>query len=342
MDDSSQYIVETLIEDILSQIETDLFVEADTDTDTDTESNTDTDSNTNIRNKDEFTTLTFSGGAYLGIYTIGAMYECIEQGIVRYGVVDTVYGISVGSIVALLFVLGIDRSTVENYITNRPWNKVFNVSADTVLNIVDKKGLYDENVFYNMISPILEYAFDDGKTSYTMRELYEKTGITMKIYATSLDTRDVFCFSHSTTPDEDIVRVLYLSSTFPFAFIPSTSITTNEYYVDGGLCGSNPIKYALADNCNKNNILSFSFRFTQSHTPYNENTELQDYIFIIIKMLNRGKDRDTPEVPNTLYIPAAELSIEDGINMVTSQDHRKDMILKGHSIANEWIISRNS
>lgn len=319
MDETVQDIVENVIQDIITTIEIDT-------------------SNISLTNDNyNFTTLTFSGGAYLGLYSIGAMYECIETSIITREKVHTVYGISVGSIVSLLFVLGIDRATVEDYIINRPWNKVFTITADSVFNIVDKKGIYDEDVFYDMISPILNFAFDDGKTSYTMKELYEKTGITMKIYATSLETREVFCFSHLTTPDEDIIRVLYLSSTFPFAFIPSISLTTNEYYVDGGLCGSNPVKYALADNCVKDEILSFSFKFAQSHVQYDENTELQDYIFIIIKMLNRGKDKDTPEVPNTLSIPANELSIEDGIQMVTSQDHRRDMILKGHSIANEWI-----
>ena len=50
-------------------------------------------------------------------------------------------------------------------------------------------------------------------------------------------------FSHILTPDCPLARAIYMSSTLPFIFEPSSY--NDEYYLDGGLINASPFKYCF-------------------------------------------------------------------------------------------------
>ena len=70
--------------------------------------------------------LVLSGGGIVGFVEYGILKELTQKKIIKYENVETIYCTSVGSIVALIYLLNLDSNIVDNYLIKRPWKKLIN------------------------------------------------------------------------------------------------------------------------------------------------------------------------------------------------------------------------
>jgi predicted acylesterase/phospholipase RssA len=119
--------------------------------------------------------IVISGGCIWGLYEYGALRELHECGFWNNQKVESIYGTSVGALIAVILALKIDFETIDKYIIERPWDEVFKKHSYNVLDIYNNRGVFHKKVLYEFYSPLFKSC--DIETSITMGEFYEKTGI---------------------------------------------------------------------------------------------------------------------------------------------------------------------
>ena len=82
--------------------------------------------------------IVMAGGAYNGLYIIGALKYLIENNFFDINNIETIYGTSVGGFIGILLCLKIEWSIILNYILERPWNRDLSFSADMMFNMIPK------------------------------------------------------------------------------------------------------------------------------------------------------------------------------------------------------------
>ena len=152
-------------------------------------------------------------------------------------------------------------------------------------------------------------------------------------------------FSHILTPDCPLARAIYMSSTLPFIFEPSSY--NDEYYLDNcGLINASPLNIALDERekyeFDENNIMSFQFNKEKTPVKYNPSIPLQDYLFLITRVYTDLMEQEDPELLYKLSIDCEDVNISDAIDIISDESRRKMQLtmVKKHlwiSVSNKKI-----
>lgn len=194
--------------------------------------------NPKLYNMNQKTTLVLSGGGIKGIAHIGALNSLERLGILKN--IKTIIGTSVGSLIGTLFVAGYTPTEMLDELNELDLAKLKHLN---VLKLIHSYGIDDGK----KITSMLEKLFIRKKLSpkITFSELLAKTGKTLVISATCLNTRKLEYFSPETTPDMNVLFAVRMSISIPFYFIPV--FYDNKIYVDGGCLSNYPIDYVKTD-----------------------------------------------------------------------------------------------
>ena len=113
-----------------------------------------------------FKHIVLGGGAYLGLHTLGALYELNKEKMIPN--IETIYGTSIGSYIGLLLCLNIDWDDLLNYFIHRPWNKTFH--PNMIKNFYKDKGFLDHSIFEISLGNL--FLSKDLSLNTTFLELY--------------------------------------------------------------------------------------------------------------------------------------------------------------------------
>ena len=91
--------------------------------------------------------MVFSGGGHNILVMFGAISYLRKKGYLDFKKLQSIDATSAGSLLAFTFMLGIeDDDVIEDYLINRPWDKVFNVTPDVVFKTFESRGLFNVSV----------------------------------------------------------------------------------------------------------------------------------------------------------------------------------------------------
>ncbi len=281
--------------------------------------------------------LVLSGGAYRGIYMIGAINNLIKNKFIELDKIETIHCVSVGSLIASCICLNLDFNNLKEFIINKPWDKLFDFKPEYILTLTSSTGLYDINIFYDIFSNILKWK--GLNKDITLKELYELSNIELNIYSTELYNWKQKCFSYKNYPDLKLIEAVYMSSTLPCLFKPM--LLDNLYYLDGGLINSYPLNYCLDCSFNTNEILSIVVK-NDNPKKLLENKEANIINIgwcILNNILNKGQDNyyENGNIKYELIIPCPILNLNESIKIIKEKNMRKKMILQGDNYANLFI-----
>ena len=97
-----------------------------------------------------------SGAAYNGIDLVGILTELFEKEFFKRDDIKSVYGSSAGAIVLAIWMLGIEKEILFDFIIRKPWNKIYAFKAEMFLELFNSKGMLDEKLIHEIMEPLLK------------------------------------------------------------------------------------------------------------------------------------------------------------------------------------------
>ncbi len=279
-----------------------------------------------------------SGAHDLFIFA-GALDKLIKTEYVKLDSIENLYGTSAGAL--LLVVLAAKASWEEfiKYIKNKPWGKYWEESTTRgLLNIYNKKGIFDISIIEDAVIPVFKSV--GLKSSVTFKELYEHSKIKYNIYAFNLNTFTSECFNYMNTPDLEVIKGIYMSSSFPLLFSPMYH--NDSYYLDGGIHLDCPIEECLKDNKPEETVC---IRKLCPVRPLKakllKEATLLDFVLLFMrKLVANTRKMDDMEFENTIIFTGDELVLSDFMKIVQDKETRGKRIELGRDLGDKYLIKK--
>lgn len=273
--------------------------------------------------------IVISGGGLTLFTYYGILKESSKSNIWNINDIKTIYGTSAGAILSVLLCLKYDWETLDNYIINRPWEKVFNVDMYLLFETITRKGIFNISVIKEVFKPLL--SGKDIDMDINFMDFYNLTKIELHLFVTDINTFKHIDVSYKTHPTWKIIDIVYSSSAVPIIFAP---LTINEYcLLDGGVFTNCPIQQCINNNINAETILCITHNDDKNNIM-DENANLLDYVIILlsnlIKTINNNKIES--EVGIKYISEFVPVSIDYILDTITKKETRIILIEKGEQI----------
>ena len=278
--------------------------------------------------------IVLSGGGYNGIDMIGIIYKLKQLQLLKNDKLKSVYGVSAGSIVCAILLLDIDKDIIYDFIIKRPWSKIFNINSELLFKLVDEKGLLDNTLFIEIMKPLLKSK--DLHENITLLEFYNYTNIKFYIFGTKINTLESVKISYETHPDMTLIDAITISCALPLIF--KTVFYNGEYYIDGGVRKHFPIKTAIDDGCNKDDILGVYIKRNETGNITNDSSFIQYYYQLIIGAVNLI-NKDLEDAPNIINYICEKMGKHTDI--LSNHVKRENMLKKGEKAVETFLVEKN-
>jgi hypothetical protein len=251
--------------------------------------------------------LFIGGGSFYGFSFFGILKQACISNVMSLPEIKTIHGISAGSMIGTIISLGFDWDILEDYIINRPWDKLFSLNMYSLIHSIQNRGIFSKPEFDEIFKPL--FSAKEISTDITMREFHEHTGIEHYYYISQLtDKLHSIVVSHKTHPNWKLLDVVYMSSCLPILFSPiimdggdsgdgdsgggDSGGGENGIYLDG-ICGiiGDPIESLLCDteNIDKEQLLSINMENCKTPPLTISTASLFDYlVHFLLALINKG------------------------------------------------------
>ena len=284
--------------------------------------------------------LVIAGGGGGGFSIYGALKYLFTNNYIQLKNIETIDCVSVGSIIALLITLDIDFDILDNYLIKRPWEKVFELKASNILNLWSQKGCFDLEQFNYSLVTLLK--LKNLSENITLKEYYEYTNV--ELYIVTCDINNSLSkkviLSHKTHPDLQLIKAIYMSSTFPIIFKPL--IENEKCFIDGGLVNNFPLNHCLEriEKNKENEILAIKIVSSSTKNSYiNSDTNLLWFIYLLLDFI-RKMVNDNSINYETKYILQCKMennSIVKWKEALYSEEIREEIINTGIESAKQFL-----
>lgn len=276
--------------------------------------------NTNIQH------IVISGGGTMGLAYYGILQASNKQNLWNIEHIQTIYGTSIGSILATILCLRYDWNTLDDYFMKRPWEKVFHYDLHALFSCVQNNGIFTRAVTEQILKPLL--LGKDILTTVTMEEFFQKTGIELHIMVTNVNVFEHVDVSYKTHPDWSLVDAVHSSCAIPLLFKP-ISIDGN-LYCDGGFCVNYPIKQCIENGANPDDV--FGIQNTELDNEEIDTTmfSLFDYItHLLNKILKKIGTSTDCKIRYLFMVPYDKRSLTNIKNVAEKRSAREELIKSG-------------
>lgn len=284
------------------------------------------------------------GGTFLFI-AHGIIKETAIKKIWDIKNLKTIYATSAGAILSYIIALNYDWETLDKYMINRPWDKVFEINTNSILNSFKGCGILGIQVIEKLFEPLLKAK--DMSLDINLMEFYEKTGIEIHTFSSELIEFEIIDISYKTHPTWKITEAVYCSSCLPILFIPYRK--DDKVYLDGGFLNNYPLNNCIDNSSvNKNEILGINKIMNKkpnnSKLTFDEKTTLFDYISLLFSLtfqnLTYYKIKPNIPIPNEIFIydkPNANM-LYDIYDCTTKEETRVNLIKEGQTLSSSFVL----
>jgi NTE family protein len=293
--------------------------------------------------KREINTLVFSGGGVKGIAYIGVLKYLNELCERKKKDIDnkdnipnidinTVCGVSIGSIMGLLYILGYNCDELIEELNSINLHKLKNFK---IRNLLSQYGFDTGGKIINWIETLI--VKKGYSKNITFKQLYSIKNINLQVLASNVNKYTYTIFDSINTPDLMIKEAIRMSISVPFLF------TVKEYngdiHVDGSLINNYPIKL-FKDNLD--NVLGLKLitrgEFDSHNVDVNINN-IESYIYNVMKCFMVQKEKETTlsyiYKEHTICIETEDVT--HILNFGLTEEEKKMLINIGYESANKYF-----
>ncbi len=275
--------------------------------------------------------LILSGGGTVGFSQYGALKESNNRGFWKFENIESIYGISVGSIVGMFISLNFEWDVLDDYLIKRPWQNVINFTMNSLIQSFESRGILDKKIIHEIIHPLFRAKNIDIEC--TMQELYEITKIDLHIFTTELNSYTLIDICHTEYPEWKVVDAIYASCCLPIIFKPL--LVDSHCYVDGGFIENYPIYQCIQSAKNSEEILGIYKNLTYTQNV-NENSTLFDYLSNAFNkiFINHYKHQS---IPYEINLDTPPVGLYDIFDFASSKEKRLEFIEFGAEKCKEFL-----
>jgi predicted acylesterase/phospholipase RssA len=278
--------------------------------------------------------IVISGGGATGFSYYGVLKQAHNQGIWNIDNILTIYGTSVGALIAVVLSLKYDWETLDDFLIKRPWTNVYKFNMYSIIDSYHKRGIFDIKSMEETLAPL--FKGKDISLDITMKELYDFTNIELHIFASELNSYKLVDFSYKTHPGWRVIDVAYCSACLPVMFSPC--LKDNNCYCDGGLISNYPLESCINNGIDPNEILGIR-RTNKKHGTnpllLTLSSSLLDYIMVIITVIINNYSKKMLVLNNACNIKKEYVVESEQTTLVTmysvlnNQEERMNLINLG-------------
>ena len=265
--------------------------------------------------------------------------------------IESIHATSCGSIAGLILLLTTNWEDIDDYLINRPWEKVFTIKPTQLISSIKTLGIYDSSLFIDMFKPFME--LNDMDIDITLKEFYEKNKVDFYFYVTKYDDIESCTISHKTHPNLKLFTAVHMTCGIPVIFKPV--LYENKLYFDGALFKNYPLKDCIESI--EDIDYSEIFGIRQSNISYDEeqeqeqeqkeksileNLDLFKFLYNSISRLMQHinvvnyKDYD---LKNEIQIKIHNADFAFWKKVMSSKEQRTNLIKEGEEYANIFLLS---
>jgi NTE family protein len=264
----------------------------------------------------KYKNLIISSGSIKGFYFLGALKYLYEKNLLD---IKKILGVSIGSVISYLLIIGYDINFLIDVFEKMNIQKYMpEINIDTIL---EEYYFFDNSKFDKII--IFFTKKKNLNLNITLLELYKKTNIEFILGSSNISKNTYEYISYKNYPDLSVLTALKMSYAIPLIFKPI--IYNDQYYVDGALKNSFPIKYFKNDIKNTIGI--------QLLLENEQITDISSYLKNIMKSCINNKSINHYPNNSILIEDIFNISFFDLINTDKVANIRKNMINKGYEQA---------
>lgn len=273
--------------------------------------------------------LVIAGGGVSGLSAYGVLRESHRAGFWDINNIETIYGTSIGAILSVFLCLKYSWEDLDDYILKRPWQNVFKFEVHSAFRAYENRGIFDKKIIEELLLPLLKG--NDMDQHSTLRDLYEKTNVTIHVNSTELNSYKIVDISHMTHPEWTVIDAVYCSACLPILFSPH--LKDDECYIDGGTIMNYPLGLCIDAGNDPDTIFGITLaRVDQSTNRVTTNSNLLDHMTVLLSKIYEYAcyTRLTKHVIKyEIQLENNMISIYDIMNAASSYEQRLIFITKG-------------
>lgn len=284
--------------------------------------------------------LVISGGGPIMIQILAAIQELENNKYLNMNDIETIYGTSAGAIIAVMISLNFDWETLNDYIIKRPWQDLFSIKVQNILDSYTKKGIFDSKIIEKCFKPLFDAK--DISLDITLEDFYKLTNKELHMFTFEINEYKLFDISYKTHPNLKLLSALQMSSALPVLISPV--FIDDKCFMDGGVACNYPLNFCIESGKNPDEILGFKNNYSDNKTIINSESTLLDYIlnFLFKAVLSMESNYIQPIIKNQVLCDTSYVTFDILREATSSIDVRKDLFKKGKQAAIQFLELQNS
>lgn len=270
---------------------------------------------------------------------ISAIQELERKEYLNMKNIESIYGTSAGAIVAVMISLKFDWETINDYIIKRPWQDVFPIKVQNILDTYTKKGIFDIKNIEKCFKPLFDTK--DIPLNITMKDFFTLTNIDIHMYSFEINEYKVTDISHETFPDLPILTAIQMTCALPILVRPV--FIDEKCFIDGGVGCNYPIYFCVNSGKINDEILGFKNNYgDENSSKIVENSTLIDYLLnFLFKTFDFIRDNNNINIQvtmkNEIIFDTTHMSLNELTNSLTKIEVRRELFEKGKQTAYNFL-----
>lgn len=271
--------------------------------------------------------LVMSGGGPTMLQTIGALYHLETNDFFKLQDIETIYGTSAGAFVGVGIALKFDWETICDYMIKRPWQDVFPIKVQNILDAYTKKGIFDNKNIEKCFKPLFDAK--DIPIDINLLDFYNFTKVELHFFGFEINEYKVEDISYLTHPNLQVVTAIQMTSALPVLFAPVC--IDSKCYIDGGTICNYPLNYCIESGKNPDEILGFKNKYSESKNNITGESNLLQFLltFLYKAIFSLSTDQRQPEIQNEVICDVSHLDFDFLKETAHSIEVRKSLFENG-------------
>jgi predicted acylesterase/phospholipase RssA len=219
--------------------------------------------------------LVISSGGVIILSLLGSLKYLNEHDLLKN--INCYYGVSAGAILSTMLALDYTIDEIKDFLINFDLLKF--VGSYDITNFIKNYGLsFGENREI-IAQSIIIYKLGKENKDYTFKQLYDDKNKELNLFATCVEDKTLWTFSHKSNENVPIWKAMLASSNIPFVFVPIQ--IDNNTFIDGASINAYPINYVPDNEINDTIGLYVDYNYNTDIDYLNNIPNLKYYLEII-------------------------------------------------------------